>query len=1015
MSKGRLIAVVASMLAVVAGLSTSNARQAPGAPAPRPLDPGVTAVRLVLGIGDQTPKDWSGRVDVDKGEVVAVEGVRFREGDEVVGRDAWKTRSCEVRKVATKKAAMRKAAMRKAAMRKAAMQQGGAPRPTGPSTFGAAVFPNGVIVSIKNAAGATLSVETEQGKFQVPLERLADGSTVEVLDGRAASQRVFPHTPLVEGPLQQDFPAAVADGQDGAWIVYVEHLPFGPDVLPALDERPKDYSAYRPGGGGDRMRIVHFRQGHTETSMEITDGARDVWRPAIARDGDGNIVVAWTEKHGEDWEIFARRFNPKTNALIAEGWLTERPGADAEVALATASDGVVWMAWQAWIGGQSDILLAPIDASGKLGAKPIDLSDSPGSEWAPSIAADGSGRIHIAYDSYASGNYDVMLRSRGADGRLAPPIKVAGSTAYEARPTIAADARGRVWIAYEERSANWGKDAVNLIQGPGSSLYREAKVAVVCVDGTRVLSAADPVEHAPAILRPMNSYPRIAVDRDGRPWLTFRHRQEAIWGNNAVMVVGAVWIEYATSLSASGWSPPRPLTRSDGTLDCRPALVQPQGSPMLAFYSTDGRLRREVLFTAQRARQFNTNQGTMPQTFNVDLEVSALVAEGPFQEPSLGEPGAFAEPVPDVHPEEAEDLKRMRGYRVEAAGKTYRLLRGEFHRHSELSADGGADGSLEDLWRYAIDAAGLEWIGDGDHDNGGGKEYTWWLVQKTTDLYTHSPTFTPMYSYERSNAYPHGHRNVMFARRGVRTLPRLVGPRGVLDEDTLMLYDYLKEHDGICASHTSATGMGTDWRDTNPQFEPIVEIYQGHRQSYEYLGAPRGARRPGESIGGWQPLGMVWNALAMQYRLGFQASSDHVSTHISYAVALAEDTTREAILDAFRKRHCYAATDNIIMDVRSGEHLMGDEFRSEGPVKLQVRVEGTRPIARVDIIKDFRYAYSTEPKAQRVSFQWTDDEKGRPAGLSWYYVRAIQDDGQLAWASPMWVHLPAVPAANEER
>ena len=77
--------------------------------------------------------------------------------------------------------------------------------------------------------------------------------------------------------------------------------------------------------------------------------------------------------------------------------------------------------------------------------------------------------------------------------------------------------------------------------------------------------------------------------------------------------------------------------------------------------------------------------------------------------------------------------------------------------------------------------------------------------------------------------------------------------------------------------------MGTDWRDLNPEFEPVVEIYQGHRQSYEYLGAPRAARRKGESIGGWQPLGMIWNALAMQYRLGFQASSDHISTHISYA------------------------------------------------------------------------------------------------------------------------------------
>ncbi len=268
-----------------------------------------------------------------------------------------------------------------------------------------------------------------------------------------------------------------------------------------------------------------------------------------------------------------------------------------------------------------------------------------------------------------------------------------------------------------------------------------------------------------------------------------------------------------------------------------------------------------------------------------------------------------------------------------------------------------------------------------------------------------------MFTYERSVPYPHGHRNVMFAKRGIRTLPRLVDEKGVVDDDTLMLYDYLKEHGGICASHTSATGMGTDWRDVNTTYEPIVEIFQGHRNSYEALGAPRVARRPNEAIGGWRPLGMVWNALAMQYKFGFQASSDHISTHISFAVAVAEDTTREAILDAFRRRHCYGATDNIVLDVRSGDHLMGDEFTADGPVRLKILVHGTRPIARLDIIKDFVYAYSTEPNRPRVELQWTDSETNR-APLSWYYVRAIQDDGELAWGSPFWVRRGATATGN---
>ena len=109
----------------------------------------------------------------------------------------------------------------------------------------------------------------------------------------------------------------------------------------------------------------------------------------------------------------------------------------------------------------------------------------------------------------------------------------------------------------------------------------------------------------------------------------------------------------------------------------------------------------------------------------------------------------------------------MRDHRIEAGGKTYRLLRGEFHRHTEISLDGGNDGALEDMWRYAIDAAALDWIGNGDHDNGGGKEYTWWLIQKTTDLYHDPPALhADVHLRAERRAIPHGHRNVMFARRG---------------------------------------------------------------------------------------------------------------------------------------------------------------------------------------------------------------------------------------------------------
>ncbi len=254
-------------------------------------------------------------------------------------------------------------------------------------------------------------------------------------------------------------------------------------------------------------------------------------------------------------------------------------------------------------------------------------------------------------------------------------------------------------------------------------------------------------------LQVMNSYPRIAVDREGRLWLAFRHRQEAIWGTNAVMVVGGVWIEHATTLAGTGGSPPSPLPAATACSTTGRHWSSPRVAVWPSTAPTAGSAARSRR-RPERNRKFNTNQGTAPETFNDDLEVAALIAARAIRgtpADRVDDPGGAG---PVVHPDEAEDMRRMRAYRIEAGGKTYRLLRGEFHRHTEISADGGSDGALEDLWRYAIDAADLDWIGNGDHDNGGGKEYTWWLVQKTTDLYQPPPGFTPMFTYERSVAYP---------------------------------------------------------------------------------------------------------------------------------------------------------------------------------------------------------------------------------------------------------------------
>lgn len=152
----------------------------------------------------------------------------------------------------------------------------------------------------------------------------------------------------------------------------------------------------------------------------------------------------------------------------------------------------------------------------------------------------------------------------------------------------------------------------------------------------------------------------------------------------------------------------------------------------------------------------------------------------------------------------------------------------------------------------------------------------------------------------------------------------------------------------------------------------------------------------------WRPLGFVPVALEKGYRLGFQASSDHISRHLSYCDLWVKDNARDCVIEALRARRTYGSTENILADVRSGEHFMGEEFSLGTPPSIEVKLWGTKEFAQVYIVKDGQYVYSTQPNSIAVDFTWCDNAavKGK---MSYYYVRGEQTDGELVWVSPMWI------------
>ena len=351
------------------------------------------------------------------------------------------------------------------------------------------------------------------------------------------------------------------------------------------------------------------------------------------------------------------------------------------------------------------------------------------------------------------------------------------------------------------------------------------------------------------------------------------------------------------------------------------------------------------------------------------------------------DPPAPEADVPPVHPHEAEQIARIRGYKVESAGKTYHIYRGDLHRHTDISGDGVGDGSLMDLHRYALDAAALDFCIVSDHNMGDDAEYPWWRTQKANDLYTIPGAFISVYGYERSVPYPNGHRNVLWLERGHRTLPL---PRPAAASRWPRTPASCTP---ICGRPT-ASARRTPPPPTRAPTGPNTTT-RWSRSSRSSRATPRPPRRPAPRRrrtrqkdrihGPFRPAGFVSNALDKGYRLGFQASSDHISTHVSYACVVAEEFSRNGLIDAIKKRHSYAATDNIVLDVRMGAlGIMGDEVRTDKP-ELDVMVLGTGPLDRVEVLRDGEVVHTRDAGESRgrgsLPLGRSEAEEGRKGQL----------------------------------
>ncbi len=628
--------------------------------------------RVIFGEADTAPTRWDGAVSATGARISRIEPWRAGDDDHVDGTRGWKMST-----VAS---------------------------PPGTEQRLGKIAPKGVIIAAEGAGPKTrFDITTPNGKFSFTPAVVSFTQNFLGLGGKVRVERVPEVAPIVKSDGDQDNPAMALSG-DTVYLTYTEfaHSNREQESFAQRKQSPANFDWLSRPAGGDQVKLIRYSisQGKWSEPEDVSPKHEDVMRSAVAVDGSGRVWVIWSANRGGNFDLYARYF--QKGQWSREIRVTTDPGTDVNPVATTDSAGRVWIAWQAYRGNNLDIAAAA--QTGDRFTSEQRVSFSPASDWDPAIAASPKGEIAVSWDTYDKGDYDVYARVMrfGQTIQMEDPVPVAASTRFEARSSAAYDGAGRLWVAYESSDEKWGKD-FGVYDIKGVSLYRGQTVRVRYLDQGLVYENESQLESAlkfapgltgreggPNMKRnnpgmanvtvqgPRNSIPRLVADDHGRVFLTFRS------GAGLHSQVGSIYQQFVTFCTGSGWSPATEVPSTEGPVDLRPALVAVAGGQLIEAAITDNRKP-----TRGPVGEETTGSGAE----NLDRTLVAITARVP-EFGGLGlstgmSPSSASLPAADVTAERAA-IATMRAHRVQLPSGTFQVMRGEFHRHTEFSADGGA-------------------------------------------------------------------------------------------------------------------------------------------------------------------------------------------------------------------------------------------------------------------------------------------------------------------------------------
>lgn len=734
---------------------------------------------------------------------------------------------------------------------------------------------------------------------------------------------------------------------------------------------------------GDQVFCAHRDDSGWSAPVAVTSKGGNYVRPAIACMGD-EVCVFWTATTEERTSIWMARH--AQSRWSAPTRVSPDEGYHQNPEVCVDRKGKLWLVWQGCRRAGYDIFLAAFD--GVRWSDPIPVTEQPGNDWDPSIAADSAGKLWIAWSSFRDADYDAYLVSV-TDGKVSEERRLSDHGAYDLHPWVAVDSKDRVWLAWDRISlGGHGASGETGPSGPGGGFRAEGEIVVRCLEDGRLKQPKKSFPDLPKGYTLQHcGYPKIVADGAGAVHLFHRALTRGATDRKPQrrgLQRGPYWWDVlATRYEGERWTDPEVLEKSDGYLE-EPSVCASADAVWVAY-------QMEHRMAPEEDDDDDHHAGMKPLGENGEIYVGRrpIGSGGPALRDSLPlstAPSALSKRLVS---------RAAAQYEIESQGAKYKLLFGDTHKHSNISrCSSGTEPSLDDHYRYAHDVCQYDFMTMSDHSQHT-TDFNWWKLQKSADLYYIPGFFVTLFGYEASERWPIGHRNVLFAERPSPIIrPGIDGSKTGPD-----IWKRLQGVRAITIPHTSADpGMGTNWKDHDPQFERLVEIFQSCRGSYEHDGCPR-QHKKATAKGGF-----VQDALAKGYKLGIIGSSDH-GAGTAYAVVYAKSATREDVFEALHARRCYGSTAyGIVLDVRADGHLMGEEFTADRPVTISSFVRSYTNVRSVELIRDGKVVRAWNVGKTEAKLEWSEEDA--PKGTRYYYVRVILEDEEMAWSSPVWVSRP---------